>query len=480
MVAVATTMEWLSEMGSRVGDNLKRSMSSEPKKSACLGILAFDTAKTMSRLVSLYKSLSDDEISHLRKDIMTSEGIAYLNSKDEAFLLSLACAERLEDLDRAATAVTRLGRKCSDFGLNRFDLVYTDLKLGTIDMRKLEYGSKEMQKRIDKMERLVSATSGLYTALESLTEMEISERKLKQWKKNTVAMQGQKLNINHFDQKIANQRKQVRCFRETSLWSKTFDKSVGLMARIVCIVYARICFIFGPYIPVLPSVSLRNVRSSQILRAQPEFCLIEPIKEQVCSRSGPIPSTGKPSLVRFYSQKSILFLSEDDGHGENGAGKNNRVFHAAEPSTVGGSGLALLYANVILLAEQYLDSAVVIGNDARQNLYDMLPENLKASVRKKLNKKVRMMEDDESLAAGWREALTEMMGWLAPMAHDTLKWQMERNFERKKFGMKPSVLLLQTLHFADKEKTEAAIAEVLVGLSCIYLYENRPSAESGW
>ncbi|KAK3007146.1 hypothetical protein RJ639_016703 [Escallonia herrerae] len=271
-------------------------------------------------------------------------GITYLNSKDVAFLLSLACAERL---DRDATAVARLGSKCSDSELNRFDLVYTDLKLGTIDMGKLEYGSKEMQKRIDKMERLISATSNLYTALESLTEMEISKIKLKQWKKNTVAMQ------------------------------------------------------------------------------------------------------------------------EDDGYGENGAGKNNRVFHAARPLTVGGSGLALRYANVILLAEQYLDLVVVIGNDARQNLYHMLPENLKASVRTKLKKKVRVMEDDESLAAGWREALTEMMGWLAPMAHDTLKWQMERTFERKKFDLKPSVLLLQTLHFADKEKTEAAIARMrslLVGI----------------
>ncbi|KAK3017234.1 hypothetical protein RJ639_007152 [Escallonia herrerae] len=77
------------------------------------------------------------------------------------------------------------------------------------------------------------------------------------------------------------------------------------------------------------------------------------------------------------------------------------------------------------------------------------------------------MEDDESLVAGWREALTKMMGWLAPMAHNTLKWQMERTFERKKFDLKPSVLLLQTLYFADKEKTEAAIARMrslLVGI----------------
>ncbi|KAH7849222.1 hypothetical protein Vadar_014805 [Vaccinium darrowii] len=39
------------------------------------------------------------------------------------------------------------GHKCSDFGLNRFDLVYTDLKLGVIDLEKLENSSRDSQKK---------------------------------------------------------------------------------------------------------------------------------------------------------------------------------------------------------------------------------------------------------------------------------------------------------------------------------------------
>ncbi|KAH7866974.1 hypothetical protein Vadar_027352 [Vaccinium darrowii] len=45
------------------------------------------------------------------------------------------------------------GHKCSDFGLNRFDLVYMDLKLGIIELGKLEYGSRDSQKRIEKIWR---------------------------------------------------------------------------------------------------------------------------------------------------------------------------------------------------------------------------------------------------------------------------------------------------------------------------------------
>ncbi|KAH0720860.1 hypothetical protein KY290_005878 [Solanum tuberosum] len=331
------------------------------------------------------------------------------------------------------------------------------------------------------MEKLINATSGLYAALENLAELEVSERKMKQWKERKASGQLQKVNLDMFNQKIEQQRKQVRQFRENSLWNQTFDKSVGHMARIVCIIYARICVVFGPYIPILPSLSLRNMRSSQqkeILKFQPENCLIEPIREQVISRSGPIPMTSKQTLVRFYSRKSIFFLCEDEGFGADKLAKNNRVFHAAGPLTVGGAGLALRYANVITLVEKYSNPSESVDLNSRENLYQMLPGNLKKTVRSKLSKNLKCMDEDESLAEGWRDALKQIMEWLAPMAHNTINWQLERNLEKTKFDIKPSVLLLQTLHYSDKEKTEAAIADILVGLSCICKCENRQWSES--
>ncbi|KAL2458148.1 Protein of unknown function (DUF668) [Abeliophyllum distichum] len=434
-------------------DNPKNPFSPEPKNYPHLGILSFETAKTMSRLISLYKSLSDNEISRLRTDVTKFEGITYLNSKEEGFLLSLACAERLEDLDKAAIAVSRLGHKCSDFGSNRFDPFFTNLKLGIIDLEKLEYESKETAKTVDKMEKLIAATSGLYMALEALTELEITERKLKEWKDNSF-MQLQNSSFDFFNQKLEHQRKQVCHFREISLWNKTFDKSVGLMARIVCIIYARISLVFSPYVP----------------------SKYTPFSEQLLPHPSPIQKTSKPNLLlMFYSRKSDVLFQENKDLGLGCAkvnAKGNMVFHAAGPSTVGGSGLALRYANVILLAEKYLDSTASIGEYVRESVYQMLPENLKSLINAKLSKNMKSAEDDALLAKGWRDAMMEIMKWLAPMAHNTVKWQLERNIEKMKFDSKPSVLLLQTLHFSDKEKTEAAIAEVLVGLSCICRFEN--------
>ncbi|KAL6503209.1 hypothetical protein OROHE_023838 [Orobanche hederae] len=436
-------LAWLPETTHR------RFAARAKKESPSLGIIAFETAKIMSRLVSLYRSLSDVEISRLKNDVVRSKGVQFLNSMDEGLLLSLACAEKLEDLDRAADAVSLLGNKCNDLGLNRFDMIYTDLKLGIVDFGKSElYGSRVAERKVRKMEKLVSTTSYFQAALEALTGMEISERRLKQLNDRQIEMM--KINLDVFKEKLENQRKEVRNSREISLWSTTFDKSVDLMARIVCIVYLRICAVFGPHRMFFQD-------------------------KKLVPHSGPLLTKSKPLMVRFYSQRSIHFPDEDEiSCGPDDVG-NNGVFHSAGSDTVGGSGLTMRYAHLIILAEKYMDSKITISHDERESFYQMLPENVKSVLRTKLRKEMRSAENDASLAEGWRDAMVEMMGWLAPMAHDSVKWQMERTFDRMKFESKSidSVLLLQTLHFSDKEKMEAAITELLVGLSCIFRFENR-------
>jgi hypothetical protein len=60
------------------------------------------------------------------------------------------------------------------------------------------------------------------------------------------------------------------------------------------------------------------------------------------------------------------------------------------------------------------------------------------------------------------------------MAHHTVQWQAERTMDRtRRFDGGTRVYALQTLRWADKEKAEAAIVEVLVALSCICWYEER-------
>ncbi|MCL7039643.1 hypothetical protein MKW94_002082 [Papaver nudicaule] len=488
-------MTWLSDLGNRVGigigigikrgGNNQKNAFTPLDKNPNLGILAFETARTMSRLLSIYKSLTDEEVLKLRKDLMRSEGILYLNSRDESYLLKLACAERIEDLDRVVIAISRLGKRCSDPGLTKFDYVYADLKFGHIDLGKLEFASKEIDKTVDRMEKLISATSLLYTGLEALNDMEITERKLKQWKNQSKAISS-KSNTVIFDQKLSWQRQQIRHLREISLWNQTFDKIVGLMARIVCIVYARICVVFGPFHSVLPAIPKgRHSRGY----SQP-LAELEPKEQQVMlSKSGPIlKPSAKHGLVRFWIRESKppirgehigfgMGFKENPYIGFSGIGKpGTNLMQQASSSTVGGSGLAMRYANVIILMERYMNSPSSISEYARKDLYQMLPDNLKVRVTTKLKNLLRKEDetdwwDDDSLAQGLKDGLSVILGWLAPMAHNTIKWHTERNFEKQNFDAKPTLLLIQTLYFAEREKAEAAIVEVLVGLSCICRYE---------
>lgn len=390
-----------------------------------LGILAFEAGKTMCRLVSLYNSLSDEQTTNLRREVIKSKGVSYLNSDQECFLLNLAAAERLQDLDAAASTVSRLGRKCSDISLSQFDRVYADLKLGAINLRKLQYGSRTAGKLVNKTKKLVFATAALHSAMSSMAEMEAAEKKIQQRCKTATN--------EYLNEKIAFQRKEVQHYKETSLWEQTFDKTVGIMARLVCIVYSRICSVFGSY--------------------NDGFCLLEHRE---------LYKMMQESIHKRVTKFAAI----------NGANGGDKVLGLAPPSTVGGAGLSVRYAEVILFAERWLHAPETVGEGAREVLYEMLPERLRGKVRAKLRGRL-VEEEGVLLADGWREAVEELMEWLSPVAQDTVQWQAERHLETAQFETRPTVLRMQTLHYSDLEKAEAAIVEVLVGLSCIYWCERR-------
>jgi hypothetical protein len=158
-------------------------------------------------------------------------------------------------------------------------------------------------------------------------------------------------------------------------------------------------------------------------------------------------------------------------------GPKSTVTSLAPPSTVGGSALALHYANIVIIIEKLLRYPHLVGEEARDDLYQMLPSSLKVALRKNLKTYVRSMAIyDAFLAHDWRETLEKTLAWLAPMAHNMIRWQAERNFEQQQIVLKGNVLLLQTLYFADREKTEAVICELLVGLNYICRYEQQQNA----
>lgn len=582
---------WLLKMGNQVSGSFKNSLVLEnPKKSSYgnkkqgqqekkfIGILSFEVANVISKIIYLHKSLADSEIFKLKNEILKSEGIKKLVSDDETRLLELALVEKLDDLQRVASVVSRLGKKCTIPALQGFEHVYGDIMSGVIDVKELGFLVKDMEGRVRKMERYVSFTANLYHELEVLNELEIATKKFQQ----NQHEESRKA----FEQKLAWQKQDVRHLKDVSLWNQTYDKVVELLARTVCTIYARIALVFGDAILRRDSLSsivtgpqvgfsgsLRHkkqdydAKSGQIngeCGVQGGADLMKrasskrvgnhhsgPMEKKVLEKNGVNYDRPKAGMLRSeaglfgpedfnfacgigpgrlfmecLSLSSSTSKVDDDDDDDtvnydrssqissccsvasslkrenpalsgflnrsisgdprkfqnnvaNGAkfGPKSKLFVYAPDCTVGGSALALHYANVIIVIEKLLRYPHLVGEEARDDLYQMLPTSLRKSLKSRLKAYVKDLAIyDAPLAHDWKERLDEILKWLAPMAHNMIRWQSERNFEQQQIVTKTNVLLLQTLYFADQAKTEAAICQLLVGLNYICRYEHQQNA----
>uniref|UniRef100_J3NBD3 DUF668 domain-containing protein n=2 Tax=Oryza brachyantha TaxID=4533 RepID=J3NBD3_ORYBR len=180
---------------------------------------------------------------------------------------------------------------------------------------------------------------------------------------------------------------------------------------------------------------------------------------------------------------SINSQSHDDHHHHTNANLSMSAFESSSHSwvmsapatTLGAAALALHYANLIVFIEKLTVAPHHICQDERDALYNMLTGRIRASLRARLkpvaknNMAAAAAARDPIMAAEWSDTVQRVLGWLAPLAHNMLRWQSERNFEQRNVASSStSVLLLQTLHFADRKKSEAAIVELLVGLDYLW------------
>ncbi|KAK7284930.1 hypothetical protein RJT34_19684 [Clitoria ternatea] len=157
--------------------------------------------------------------------------------------------------------------------------------------------------------------------------------------------------------------------------------------------------------------------------------------------------------IRVYSKLSV----------------NNRVKPAS--FTLGDAALALHYANMIVLIERMVASPHLIDLETRDDLYNRLPTTIRTGLRAKLKCHAKSessaVHHDANRAAEWSLLLAQILDWLAPLAHNMIRWHSERNFEKEHETSNGNVFLVQTLYFANQAKTEAAVIDLLVGLNYV-------------
>ncbi|XP_030502013.2 protein PSK SIMULATOR 3 [Cannabis sativa] len=446
------------------------------KKSSNVGVLAFEIAGLMSKLIHLWQLLSDKNMIRLRNDSISLDGVRKIISNDEAFLLALACAEIVENIRLLAKSVARISKRCDDVNHWNFDQCFRDFADSGRDPHGWVLSSKDMEAKNKKMDRYVTVTAALYREIDELSVMEGGLRKLalQMSQNDAVSMSNSSISskleekITDLQQKILWQRQEVKYLKERSLWSRSFDTVTSVLVRSIFTILARTKLVFGLGAHYPPCSLPRSLSASATVH--PSDHHQSPSNLDTCSHfvSGPLmkrDDDDEPNNKKISTVNTGFFES------------NSKLLKPPPSTTLGAAGLALHYANLIIVMEKMIKSPQLVGVDARDDLYSMLPNSVRSSLRSRL-RGVGFSASDPVLAGEWREALGRILAWLSPLAHNMIKWQNERSFEQQNLVPKTNVLLLQTLFFANKEKTEAAITELLVGLNYIWRFEREMTAKA--
>lgn len=501
---------------------ISRSKTSEEK--ATVGILAFEVVSLMSKIVKLWHYLNEREIFRLREEIVNSIGIRNLVSEDDNYLMDLVLNEIIGDLVYVARAVARFGHRCSDPVFNRFELFLADPINYDNEWVGWEYKGKKMEKKVKKMERFIAAMIQFSQEQEVLVELEQSLRRMR------ANPEIDKVKLLEFQQKVIWQRQEVKNLRDSSPWNRTYDYTVRVLLKSIFSVIERVKVIFGTH--EIGKNDDRQVMNSALISRSHSFSAImhssiHPSEKSASisekyrmgkkqreahhnqfflrgrnSRSKlentshvgpfkgcmdgcndlPLPLRQESALVGGSMRITSIHRKETDIVKKPNMG--NRIYSklsqcydkgknkilVAPLNSLGSAALDLQYARLIVLIEKLSHSPHLIGPDARDDLYNMLPASIRATVRAKLKTYTRTLASfiyDSALLSQWSSSLDQILQWLGPLAHNTVRWQSEQNIEKHPEVSGPNVLLVQTLYFADLVKTEAAIVELLLGLNYI-------------
>ncbi|KAG2622987.1 hypothetical protein PVAP13_3KG007300 [Panicum virgatum] len=404
-----------------------------------------------------------------------------------------------------------------------------------------------MDRKARKMQRLVAATAHLCHELDVLAELEQALRR-----------DGRARHRSANGGDCARQRQEVEGLRGASLWNRSFDYAVRLLARSLFTIVTRVMEVFDlepTSISIISSSSMDDDSKVSRLSWSSSFVstsmqsMVYPwdVVEADAPRRMPRARSGKATVGdarRFLMSRSkslkqlrwpaagrhlmgCVVMTGSDSHSPvrggwiNGdtdrplsfsyisaasnddyssvtfqfqsqeadrtnAKPSTAVFESsgnvltnAPETSLGGAALALHYANLIMLIEKLAISPLHISSDERDDLYGMLTNSVRASLRARLKPFAKNPPPgDPILAAEWSDTVQRILGWLAPLAHNMIRWQAERNFEQRNVASSASVLLLQTLHFADRRKTEAAVTELLVGLNYLWRFGRELDAKA--
>ncbi|XP_052199162.1 protein PSK SIMULATOR 1-like [Diospyros lotus] len=183
-------------------------------------------------------------------------------------------------------------------------------------------------------------------------------------------------------------------------------------------------------------------------------------------------------IVLFLNREihNVFGNADADKPSEGSPGKQKRL---------GPAGLDLHYANIVIQIDTIVARCNSIPSILRDTLYQSLPPSMRSSLRSKLQS---FHVKEGMTLSEIKDEMEKTLHWLVPIAINTAKdhhgfgWVGEWGNTGPEVNRKPAgpmdVIRIETLHYADKEKTEACIVELLLWLNHL-VYQSKAAANCG-
>ncbi|KAK1555491.1 hypothetical protein Q3G72_027204 [Acer saccharum] len=204
-------------------------------------ILAFEVANTIAKGATLFQSLSEENVLYLKKEILHSEGVQQLVSTDMQELLSIAAADKREELDVFSGEVVRFGNLCKDPQWHNLNRYFSNFESDYLNHRQLKV---EAETKKQELIALAQHTSELYHELNALERFEQDyRRKLEEADSLNLPRKGENLMILLSD--LRQQRKLVKSLKKKSLWSRNLEEIMEKLVDITTYIHQSILEAFG-------------------------------------------------------------------------------------------------------------------------------------------------------------------------------------------------------------------------------------------
>ncbi|KAI3462453.1 hypothetical protein Pfo_019116 [Paulownia fortunei] len=416
-VGLERAVEVLDTLGSSVTNLNVTSgfVSGATNKNNELSILAFEVANTIVKGSNLMQSLSQRSIRQLKEVVLPAEGVQHLISKDNDELLRIVAADKREELKIFSGEVVRFGNRSKDPQWHNLNRFFEKCSRDRTPQKQLREVAESV---MFQMMTLVQLTAELYQELHALDRFEQDyQRKRLELGFNAAQRGGDRGHcLNILAAELKSQRKLVKNLKKKSLWSRSMEEVMEKLVDIVLFLNQEISITFG-----------------------------NPAAE------GETPEKGSLS-----SQQKL-----------------------------GPAGLALHYANIILQIDSIVARSSSMPPFSRDTLYQSLPPNVEASLRSKLQS---FHLEKELTVTEIKDKMEMTLQWLVTVATNTAiahhgfgwvgEWANTRSELHRRTAGPIDFMQIETLHHADRQKTEAYIIDLLIWLNLL-VSRSKASANGG-